>query len=136
MRARLQGGRFRQLNEALYTQPGDGAFSMMAGQPDLFKQYHDGFKEQVRGWPLQPVDAAIKWIRGALGEDDVVVDFGCGDARLGATVKQVRCVVGFEGDMSGGVATHALNQELTAFTFLHTLDPIQPPNLKPTTANR
>jgi hypothetical protein len=89
MRARLQGGHFRQLNEALYTRPGADAFSLMAAQPELFGAYHDGFQQQVRGWPLQPVDVAVKWAKAALPRDAVVADFGCGDAKLAASVEQV-----------------------------------------------
>jgi hypothetical protein len=37
----------RQLNEALYTQPGDSSFSTMQQQPELFEQYHEGFQQQV-----------------------------------------------------------------------------------------
>lgn len=45
---------------------------------------------QVKAWPSQPLDAAIKWLQGK-PQDWVVADFGCGEARLAATVKQV-CV--------------------------------------------
>ena len=41
MRSKLAGGRFRMLNEQLYTSQGQDAFSMMQGQPDLFEQYHE-----------------------------------------------------------------------------------------------
>lgn len=41
MRSKLSGGRFRMLNEQLYTAPGQEAFAMMQGQPALFQQYHE-----------------------------------------------------------------------------------------------
>lgn len=41
MKAKLQGGRFRWLNELLYTTPGDAAFDLMQKDPALFEQYHD-----------------------------------------------------------------------------------------------
>lgn len=41
MRAKLSGGRFRWLNEQLYTCPGDQALVLMQEQPHLFKQYHE-----------------------------------------------------------------------------------------------
>lgn len=41
MRAKLQGGRFRWLNEQLYTAPGDSAFQLMQADPALFDQYHE-----------------------------------------------------------------------------------------------
>jgi hypothetical protein len=46
---------------------------------------------QVKSWPTQPLDAAIAWL-GSKPESMTVADFGCGDARLAATVKQVRVV--------------------------------------------
>jgi hypothetical protein len=39
----------RQLNEALYTQPGAASFSSMQSEPELFSAYHEGFQQQVRG---------------------------------------------------------------------------------------
>ena len=41
MRSKLSGGRFRMLNEQLYTSQGEDAYNMMQGQPDLFEQYHE-----------------------------------------------------------------------------------------------
>lgn len=42
MRQRLQGGRFRWLNELLYTTGGEEALSLMTREPDLYEQYHEG----------------------------------------------------------------------------------------------
>ena len=53
MAARLQGGRFRSLNETLYTCTGSEALAMMEDAPDLFSHYHDGFQQQTKGWPVQ-----------------------------------------------------------------------------------
>lgn len=140
MRARLSGGRFRWLNEALYTSGGGQALAMVQAQPELMDQYHEGgwlvgcwlggcsswwsscwvgwvataasrlaeallcpawrsppdvlpppsagFREQTRGWPVQPVDQAIRWLRGR-PPSWVVADLGCGDAQIAATVQQV-----------------------------------------------
>ena len=41
MRARLAGGRFRWLNERLYTAPSAEALALMQAQPELFEQYHE-----------------------------------------------------------------------------------------------
>ncbi|MEW5303089.1 MAG: hypothetical protein WDW38_001413 [Sanguina aurantia] len=87
MRARLQGGHFRFLNESLYTCSGSDALQMMQETPELFQQYHDGFQQQTLGWPSQPVDEAIAWLKSK-PPTWKVADFGCGDAKLGATVKQ------------------------------------------------
>lgn len=42
MRQRLQGGRFRWLNETLYTTDGQAALRMMRQEPQLMEQYHEG----------------------------------------------------------------------------------------------
>ena len=44
---------------------------------------------QVKGWPRQPVDVAAAWL-DKLPSGLVVADFGCGDAKLSRSVKQVR----------------------------------------------
>ncbi|PRW58393.1 Ribosomal RNA-processing 8 [Chlorella sorokiniana] len=87
MRQRLQGGRFRWLNETLYTTDGTEALRLMSEQPELMEQYHEGFREQTKGWPTQPVDQAIRWLRGR-PPGWVVADLGCGDAKIAATVQQ------------------------------------------------
>ncbi|KAK9846497.1 hypothetical protein WJX81_005330 [Elliptochloris bilobata] len=87
MRARLAGGRFRWLNERLYTAASGDAFALMQAQPELFEQYHEGFRRQTAAWPVQPVEAAAEWLR-SLPESLVVADFGCGDAALAAAVRQ------------------------------------------------
>ncbi len=59
----------------------------MRQAPQLFESYHEGFRQQTRDWPVQPVDVAASWLSG-LPSDLVVADFGCGDAKLMRTVKQ------------------------------------------------
>lgn len=99
--ARLTSSRFRELNEELYTKPSHHSFSQFTSDPDLFAQYHAGFRRQVAEWPVNPVDVIYKKIvsgdykkkrkekknssSDANGDDDVtivVADFGCGDAKL------------------------------------------------------
>ncbi|EIE25221.1 hypothetical protein COCSUDRAFT_13779 [Coccomyxa subellipsoidea C-169] len=87
MRAKLSGGRFRWLNEQLYTCPGDEALELMQEQPHLFKQYHEGFQQQTTKWPVQPVEVAARYLRGH-GKNTIVADFGCGDAQLAAQARQ------------------------------------------------
>ncbi|KAJ9504690.1 hypothetical protein QJQ45_029770 [Haematococcus lacustris] len=87
MRARLAGGRFRSLNEALYTCDGQQALEMMQADPSLFSQYHQGFASQTAGWPQQPLALAARWL-AARPEGLVVADFGCGEGQLATRVKQ------------------------------------------------
>ena len=62
---------------------------MMSDDPQLFERYHEGFHQQTLSWPKQPIEVAIKWIKG-LPSNMVVADFGCGEAALSKSVKQVR----------------------------------------------
>lgn len=102
----LQGAQFRQLNEQLYTQSSTASFTMMKKAPRLFEtvcstshqplrscrpvyllylQYHAGFRSQVNGWPINPLDIIIDEVR-KLPPGAVVADMGCGEARLAATL--------------------------------------------------
>ena len=38
--AKLQGSRFRWLNEQLYTQAGSQALEMLAADPSMYQEYH------------------------------------------------------------------------------------------------
>ena len=53
--ARLSGSRFRILNEELYTTTSSTAFDRFQSNPELFDQYHEGFRHQVEAWPANPV---------------------------------------------------------------------------------
>ena len=58
---------------------------MMSADPGLFDAYHTGFRSQVKSWPRNPLDTIIAELsRAARGQ--VVADFGCGEARLAATL--------------------------------------------------
>ncbi|CCI42634.1 unnamed protein product [Albugo candida] len=84
MRKRLDGSRFRMLNEELYTKTGDDAFQTFQDDPELFDIYHQGFREQVTKWPINPLDIFIDYIKKH--PNAVVADFGCGEARLAQSV--------------------------------------------------
>jgi len=86
LRARLAGGRFRSLNEALYTNDGEENFRRFQAEPELAEAYHRGFREQARGWPRNPLDDVIAQLQ-ALPSRAVVADMGCGDARLAAELR-------------------------------------------------
>ncbi|KAF4672919.1 25S rRNA (adenine645-N1)-methyltransferase [Perkinsus olseni] len=85
---KLEGAKFRMLNEALYTCTGDDAFKMFQKDPQLFDAYHKGFASQAVDWPTNPLDVAISYLRkhSKLME---IGDFGCGEARLSATLNGV-----------------------------------------------
>lgn len=82
---KLEGSRFRVINEKLYTTKGAEAFSEFTKDPSLFDVYHEGFREQASHWPENPLDRIINWIKKKHPRA-VVADMGCGDARLAASV--------------------------------------------------
>ncbi|SPO05940.1 related to methyltransferase involved in pre-rRNA cleavage [Cephalotrichum gorgonifer] len=63
MRAKLVPARFRHLNETLYTRPSAEAFKLFHDSPEMFDEYHAGFRQQVGVWPENPVDGYIEAIR-------------------------------------------------------------------------
>ena len=103
---RLTSSRFRELNEELYTHTSSHSFEYFTNNPELFDQYHVGFRKQAEEWPVNPVDVIYKKIvtgwrkdhnmngtkemKGEMNGDVqkkcnkqvVVADFGCGDAKL------------------------------------------------------
>lgn len=56
----LKGSRFRYLNELLYSKPSNEATSVFQDDPSSFQAYHDGYRQQVKQWPLNPLDRMIK----------------------------------------------------------------------------
>ncbi|RLN48010.1 hypothetical protein BBJ28_00000396 [Nothophytophthora sp. Chile5] len=91
MRRRLDGGKFRMLNEQLYTTTGKDAFVTFQADPELFDVYHQGFREQADKWPVNPLDTFIDYVKYVCLQWErhpkaVVADFGCGDARLAESV--------------------------------------------------
>mmetsp|Transcript_8447 Transcript_8447/g.11074 ORF Transcript_8447/g.11074 Transcript_8447/m.11074 type:complete len:375 (+) Transcript_8447:23-1147(+) len=85
MRAKLDGARFRMINEELYTRPSTDSFSNFQNDPSLFDVYHTGFREQVEKWPVNPLDVIINWVSKKQC-NKIIVDFGCGEARLAQSV--------------------------------------------------
>lgn len=88
-KSRLSGSRFRILNEELYTSPSDVAYLRFSSNPELYHQYHEGFRYQVGRWPINPVDVLVKRLivlasqrNSSISKQIVVADFGCGDAEL------------------------------------------------------
>ncbi|OIW31764.1 hypothetical protein CONLIGDRAFT_571027 [Coniochaeta ligniaria NRRL 30616] len=59
MREKLISARFRHLNETLYTRPSAEAFELFKTSPDMFVEYHEGFRRQVAVWPENPIDGYI-----------------------------------------------------------------------------
>lgn len=109
MRQKLISARFRHLNQTLYTTPSAHSLSLFSENPEMFHEYHEGFRRQVEVWPENPVDTYIEQIRqrgkvrgpvrGKPGAQEsssssqllplprtegtcYIADLGCGDAML------------------------------------------------------
>ncbi|PAV20800.1 ribosomal rna-processing 8 [Pyrrhoderma noxium] len=81
MKDRLVGSKFRFINETLYTSNSKDAVELMHNNPQIFEEYHAGFRHQVTSWPSNPVDYYINML-STYKKKTVVVDLGCGDAAL------------------------------------------------------
>lgn len=117
MREKLISARFRHLNETLYTRPSAEAFNLFKESPEMFTEYHEGFRRQVEVWPQNPVESFLAEIRrrarqrhppknrganGGFEQQDAVqplprnratnvctiADLGCGDARLASELQR------------------------------------------------
>lgn len=104
MKEKLSGSRFRWINEQLYTISSEQALKLIEDSPELFDEYHSGFRAQVQTWPENPVDTMIKQVKfrlekpinapgGLPGESDgsvVFADMGCGEARFAFEVSKLK----------------------------------------------
>ncbi|KAL2189547.1 hypothetical protein L209DRAFT_749380 [Thermothelomyces heterothallicus CBS 203.75] len=112
MREKLISARFRHLNETLYTRPSTEAFRLFEESPEMFTEYHEGFRRQVEVWPENPVDGYIADIKARAkvrfpprdrsapvtasqlplpkppgSKTCTIADLGCGDAKLATTLR-------------------------------------------------
>uniref|UniRef100_A0A1E1W912 Ribosomal RNA-processing protein 8 n=1 Tax=Pectinophora gossypiella TaxID=13191 RepID=A0A1E1W912_PECGO len=62
MMDRLKAAQFRYLNEKLYTSSGNEAQKIFQSDPKAFRTYHQGYQQQVKKWPVNPLDVIIKKI--------------------------------------------------------------------------
>ncbi|RDL38841.1 uncharacterized protein BP5553_03181 [Venustampulla echinocandica] len=114
MRQKLISARFRHLNQTLYTTPSAHSLSLFEQNPEMFTEYHEGFRRQVEVWPENPVDGYIRIIKargkirgpprqkaGSEASTEVatiplprtegtchIADLGCGDAALSASLQK------------------------------------------------
>lgn len=51
----------------------------------FYIQYHEGYREQAKGWEVNPLHNIISWIKNKY-KTAVIVDMGCGDAQLAQAV--------------------------------------------------
>ncbi|KAJ8931778.1 hypothetical protein NQ314_015310 [Rhamnusium bicolor] len=60
MLEKLKAARFRFLNEQIYTTDSKEAHKIFKSDPEAFRAYHEGYRQQVKTWPLNPLDVIIK----------------------------------------------------------------------------
>ncbi|KAI5189643.1 ribosomal RNA-processing protein 8 [Nematocida minor] len=77
----LKGAKFRILNEVLYRKEHKDM------NPELFRKYHEGYKEQVAKWPFNPVDKIVKQLVKT-DANFVIADLGCGEAKIAKRFKE------------------------------------------------
>jgi len=51
-----------------------------------FQSYHKAYKERIEHWPENPLDVMIEYVKKKVPSAHVIADFGCGEARLAASV--------------------------------------------------
>lgn len=84
---KVDGARFRFLNEKLYNSTSEEAFNFFKSNPDQFKMYHQGFRRQLSEWTEKPIDLFVKDLKLLKGPLKVV-DIGCGEALLAHRVNE------------------------------------------------
>ncbi|XP_052738085.1 ribosomal RNA-processing protein 8 isoform X2 [Bicyclus anynana] len=84
---RLKAAKFRYLNEKLYTSTGSDAQKLFQGDPGAFQTYHEGYQQQMKKWPVKPLDVIVKRIQ-KMPKSHVIADMGCGQAELSRRVAQ------------------------------------------------
>ncbi|RPD66708.1 hypothetical protein L226DRAFT_476515 [Lentinus tigrinus ALCF2SS1-7] len=96
LKKKLDGARFRWINEMLYKSDSEKAHELMSQDPAVFADYHVGFRHQVESWPTNPVAHYISAL-SSYPAKTVVADLGCGDAALArALVPEGMIVLSFD----------------------------------------
>jgi len=63
MMMHLRASRFRFINETLYNSESTQSRQYFKEDPDAFKAYHNGYKQQLEQWPINPLDIIISSIK-------------------------------------------------------------------------
>jgi ribosomal RNA-processing protein 8 len=100
---KLKGGRFRWLNELLYTSHSSKSLKLFSDQPDLFSLYHEGFDSQVKDWPVNPIQLFINQLQKL--DNVIVADMGCGQAEIAQKLHKQLTIHSFD--------LHAANEFIT-----------------------
>ncbi|KAK9504402.1 hypothetical protein O3M35_010742 [Rhynocoris fuscipes] len=86
----LASARFRYLNEKLYKSDKSEISEVFSEGTSTFNAYHKGFNQQVKQWPINPLDVIIKALKRRSDLKELrIADFGCGEARLSAEISSI-----------------------------------------------
>ncbi|KAH8327133.1 hypothetical protein KR074_003594 [Drosophila pseudoananassae] len=81
LQSELLGGRFRYINEQLYSVTSRKAAALFRQDASAFEAYHAGYRQQVEKWPTNPLTRIIKTLK-RLPKTAIIGDFGCGEGKL------------------------------------------------------
>ncbi|KAJ3827072.1 methyltransferase-domain-containing protein [Lentinula raphanica] len=96
MKQKLEGARFRLLNQTLYESKSEDAHRMMQDDPTVYTEYHNGFRQQASSWPTNPADHYTETL-STYPTKTIVADLGCGDAAIArALTSQGLSVLSFD----------------------------------------
>ncbi|EEB14057.1 Cerebral protein, putative [Pediculus humanus corporis] len=91
MLEKLKSSRFRFINEQLYTMKSQDAYKLFQEDSEAFTAYHEGYNNQTKSWPKNPVDMIIQTIEKMTKNNKklIIGDFGCGDAKIAKTFSEL-----------------------------------------------
>ena len=70
------------MNETLYKSVSEKSIEMFKATPSLFDDYHEGYRQQVRKWPKNPLDIIVGELQKPKYATLNIGDFGCGEGKL------------------------------------------------------
>ncbi|KAK4534700.1 hypothetical protein CDCA_CDCA02G0725 [Cyanidium caldarium] len=139
LQQRLQSASFRALNEQLYGSTSEASKQLFDRQPELFQEYHRGYREQMAGWPVKPVEECVRYLRqriterlrllrrrqvqrdrtgsrmhAASREEFIIVDMGCGDAHIAAQLDSRFTPSAASSDAAGHLRVQVHSYDLVA----------------------
>ncbi|TIC05054.1 potassium/sodium eff [Wallemia mellicola] len=78
------------INETLYTTDSQEAHELMRDDPTIFDEYHEGFVEQTKSWPENPVNVIAKSLSSLPSSSTIIADLGSGPATLAKVLPKHR----------------------------------------------
>lgn len=79
-------GQFSKLNQKMNTENSSTTHARFTKDPEEFLEYHRQYAEQRKTWDIIPYEYWIKRLR-SLSENNIIGDFGCGEAKIGQDPK-------------------------------------------------